>query len=124
MGLISPLDQVFCAPWKHNQRAMGLTKTRHDWADDEDLDETTIELPPPQKVQNKDGTTTIIEYRFNENGQKVKTTRRIRFITHREVVNSPCRRAEILGQVRPERQRPSWTGSRYHIGRREYHLQA
>ena len=60
---------------------------RHDWADDEDLDETTVELPPIQKVQNKDGTTTIIEYRFNEDGLKVKTTRRIRFITHKEVVN-------------------------------------
>lgn len=60
---------------------------RHDWADDEDLEETTNDLPPPQKISNKDGSTTIIEYRFNENGQKVKTTRRIRYITHREVVN-------------------------------------
>jgi len=60
---------------------------RHDWADDEDLDETTQDLPPPQKITNKDGSTTIIEYRYNDNGQKVKTTRRIRYITHREVVN-------------------------------------
>ncbi|KAK3944939.1 eukaryotic translation initiation factor 3 subunit-like protein [Diplogelasinospora grovesii] len=64
---------------------------KHDWADDEDLDETTTtttqDLPPPQKIQNKDGSTTIIEYRINDNGQKVKTTRRIRLITHREVVN-------------------------------------
>ncbi|KAH8880620.1 eukaryotic translation initiation factor 3 subunit-like protein [Thozetella sp. PMI_491] len=62
-------------------------QAKHDWADDEDLDETTVDLPPLQKVQNKDGTTTIIEYRFDDNGQKVKTTRRIRYITHREVVN-------------------------------------
>ncbi|KAK4215658.1 eukaryotic translation initiation factor 3 subunit G-domain-containing protein [Rhypophila decipiens] len=60
---------------------------QHDWADDEDLDETTVELPPPQRIANKDGSTTIIEYRFNDQGQKVKTTRRIRLITHREVVN-------------------------------------
>ena len=60
---------------------------RHDWADDEELEETTADLPPPQKISNKDGSTTIIEYRYNDNGQKVKTTRRIRFITHREVVN-------------------------------------
>ncbi|KAM7186876.1 eukaryotic translation initiation factor 3 subunit G [Rhypophila sp. PSN 637] len=60
---------------------------RHDWADDEDLDETTVELPPPQRIANKDGSTTIIEYRINDQGQKVKTTRRIRLITHREVVN-------------------------------------
>ncbi|KAK3318589.1 eukaryotic translation initiation factor 3 subunit-like protein [Apodospora peruviana] len=65
-------------------------QAKHDWADDEDLDETTqttADLPPPQKINNKDGSTTIIEYRLNDNGQKVKTTRRIRFITHREVVN-------------------------------------
>ncbi|KAK3390449.1 eukaryotic translation initiation factor 3 subunit-like protein [Podospora didyma] len=65
-------------------------QAKHDWADDEDLDETTtatIDLPPPQKITNKDGSTTIIEYRYNDNGQKVKTTRRIRFITHREVVS-------------------------------------
>ncbi|KAK4193791.1 eukaryotic translation initiation factor 3 subunit G-domain-containing protein [Podospora australis] len=62
-------------------------QAKHDWADDDDLDEITTELPPPQKIQNKDGSTTIIEYRLNDNGQKVKTTRRIRYITHREVVN-------------------------------------
>ncbi|KAK4462772.1 eukaryotic translation initiation factor 3 subunit-like protein [Cladorrhinum samala] len=62
-------------------------QTKHDWADDDDLDEISTDLPPPQKIQNKDGTTTIIEYRFNDEGQKVKTTRRIRYITHREVVN-------------------------------------
>jgi translation initiation factor 3 subunit G len=59
-----------------------------DWADDDDLDETTqAELPPPQTIQNKDGTKTTITYRYNEDGQKVKTTRRIRLVTHREVVN-------------------------------------
>jgi translation initiation factor 3 subunit G len=46
-----------------------------------------VELPPPQTIQNKDGTKTTITYRLNENGQKVKTTRRIRLVTHREVVN-------------------------------------
>ena len=47
----------------------------------------TEDLPPPQKITNKDGSTTIIEYHYNDKDQKVKTTRRIRFITHREVVN-------------------------------------
>jgi translation initiation factor 3 subunit G len=51
------------------------------------LDETVQELPPTQKITNKDGSTTVIEYRYNDNGQKVKTTRRIRLITHKEVVN-------------------------------------
>lgn len=62
-------------------------KAKHDWADDEDVDEVTADLPPPQTISNKDGTKTIISYRYNEMGNKVKTTRRIRFTTHREVVN-------------------------------------
>ncbi|KAB5576526.1 eukaryotic translation initiation factor 3 subunit G-domain-containing protein [Coniochaeta sp. 2T2.1] len=66
---------------------MAGVEKKHDWADDEDLDETVQELPPPQKITNKDGSTTVIEYRYNDNGQKVKTTRRIRLITHKEVVN-------------------------------------
>lgn len=68
------------------RKALSLTARRHDWADDEELDETS-DLPPPQKISNKDGTITIIEYRYNDNGQKVKTTRRVRYITQREVVN-------------------------------------
>lgn len=44
-------------------------------------------LPSDETIQNRDGTKTIISYRLNENGQTVKTTRRIRLITHREVVN-------------------------------------
>ncbi|EAQ87981.1 hypothetical protein CHGG_04600 [Chaetomium globosum CBS 148.51] len=69
------------------------TQTKHDWADDEDLEETTTttapttDLPPPQKIQNKDGTWTIIEYRINDLGQKVKATRRVRYVVRREVVN-------------------------------------
>ncbi|CCC11079.1 hypothetical protein SMACR_03786 [Sordaria macrospora] len=66
---------------------MATLQQKHDWADDDELEETSTELPPPQKITNKDGSTTIIEYRLNDNGQKVKTTRRIRYITHREVVN-------------------------------------
>ncbi|KAJ8114874.1 hypothetical protein ONZ43_g4799 [Nemania bipapillata] len=65
---------------------MASTKPR-DWADDDEADEVSVELPPPQTIQNKDGTKTTITYRLNENGQKVKTTRRIRLVTHREVVN-------------------------------------
>ena len=45
------------------------------------------ELPPSTTTTNKDGTKTVITYRFNDDGKKVKTTRRIRFTTHKEVVN-------------------------------------
>lgn len=63
------------------------TMKRHDWADDDDIEETSTDLPPPQTISNKDGTKTIITFRYNENNQKVKTTRRIRYITHKETVN-------------------------------------
>ena len=62
-------------------------KPTRDWADDDDVDEPTVELPPPQTIANKDGTKTIISYRYNDQGQKVKTTRRISLTTIREVVN-------------------------------------
>ena len=45
------------------------------------------DLPPPQTISNKDGTKTIITFRYNENNQKVKTIRRIRYVTHTETVN-------------------------------------
>ncbi|KAI5918587.1 eukaryotic translation initiation factor 3 subunit-like protein [Camillea tinctor] len=64
-----------------------MASKNRDWADDDEGDEVTVELPPPQTIQNKDGTKTTITYRYNEEGQKVKTTRRIRLVTHREVVN-------------------------------------
>ncbi|KAJ6784296.1 hypothetical protein PWT90_10042 [Aphanocladium album] len=63
------------------------TKAKHDWADDDDIEETSTELPAPQTIANKDGTKTTITYRINDEGQKVKTTRRIRYITHTEKVN-------------------------------------
>ncbi|CAM1511485.1 Fc.00g089980.m01.CDS01 [Cosmosporella sp. VM-42] len=43
--------------------------------------------PPPQTISNKDGTKTIITFRYNDDNQKVKTTRRIRYTTHKETVN-------------------------------------
>ncbi|EFY98318.1 eIF3g subunit of the eIF3 complex [Metarhizium robertsii] len=61
-------------------------KAKHDWADDDDVEETT-DLPPPQTISNKDGTKTIITFRYNDQGQKVKTTRRVRYVTHKETVN-------------------------------------
>lgn len=73
---------------RRRARTVKMSNTARDWADDDDLDETTTaELPPPQTIQNKDGTKTTITYRYNEEGQKVKTTRRIRLVTHREIVN-------------------------------------
>jgi translation initiation factor 3 subunit G len=61
--------------------------SRPDWADDEELDDNALELPPQQITTNKDGTKTIITWRFNEDGKKVKTTRRIRTTVVKEVVN-------------------------------------
>jgi len=68
---------------------MSKVASRPDWADDEELDDTTVEqsLPADTITTNKDGTKTVITWRLNEDGKKVKTTRRIRFTTHKEVVN-------------------------------------
>ncbi|KAG6006295.1 Eukaryotic translation initiation factor 3 subunit G [Claviceps maximensis] len=62
-------------------------KPKHDWADDDDNEEPSTDLPPPQTISNKDGTKTIISFRYNDQGQKVKTTRRVRYVTHKETVN-------------------------------------
>ncbi|KZZ90471.1 Translation initiation factor 3, RNA-binding subunit [Moelleriella libera RCEF 2490] len=62
-------------------------KPKHDWADDDDVEEQSSDLPPPQTISNKDGTKTIITFRYNDQGQKVKTTRRVRYVTHKETVN-------------------------------------
>jgi translation initiation factor 3 subunit G len=60
-----------------------------DWADDFEGDDpvNSNELPPQTVTTNKDGTKTFITWRFNDEGKKVKTTRRIRYSTHKEVVN-------------------------------------
>ena len=60
---------------------------QQDWADDEDLDDQVDALPAQTTTTNKDGTKTIVTWRFNDEGKKVKTTRRIRFTTHKEIVN-------------------------------------
>ncbi|KAK6701181.1 translation initiation factor eIF3 subunit g [Fusarium graminearum] len=57
---------------------------KHDWADDDDVEETSTDLPEPQTIANKDGTKTIITFRYDDDGRKVKTVRRVRFITHTE----------------------------------------
>ncbi|KAJ2504374.1 translation initiation factor eIF3 subunit g, partial [Coemansia sp. RSA 2049] len=53
--------------------------TTTSWADD--VDESQQESPSslePQVINNEDGTKTVIEYRTNGDGKKVKLTRRIR----------------------------------------------
>jgi len=67
-----------------------MSKTANqDWADDFEGDEAvaTNELPPQTVTTNKDGTKTFVTWRINEDGKKVKTTRRIRYSTIKEVVN-------------------------------------
>ncbi|RKF71326.1 Eukaryotic translation initiation factor 3 subunit G [Golovinomyces cichoracearum] len=68
---------------------MSNLATRADWADDEDLadDRADEQLPPTTTTTNKDGSQTIVSYRLNEDGKKVRSMRRIRFTTHKEIVN-------------------------------------
>jgi translation initiation factor 3 subunit G len=59
-----------------------------DWAEDDgDDDETGLSLPPPQSTKNKDGTETVVSYRLDDQGRKVKTTRRIKKVTVKHAVN-------------------------------------
>lgn len=67
-------------------RSNNYISNRPDWADDEELEDSN-ELPAPQTTTNKDGTKTIITWRFNDDGKKVKTTRRIRYTKVKEIVN-------------------------------------
>jgi translation initiation factor 3 subunit G len=60
--------------------------SRADWADDEEFDDPSA-LPAQQITTNKDGTKTIVSYRFNDDGKKVKVTRRIRTTVVKEHVN-------------------------------------
>ncbi|GAM40212.1 hypothetical protein TCE0_038f12380 [Talaromyces pinophilus] len=65
---------------------MSKLENRADWADDEEFDDPSA-LPPQQITTNKDGTKTIVSYRFNDDGKKVKVTRRIRTTIVKEHVN-------------------------------------
>ncbi|MCJ1297488.1 translation initiation factor eIF3 subunit g [Hypocenomyce scalaris] len=65
---------------------MSKLANRPDWADDEEFDDSST-LPAQQVSTNKDGTKTIISYRFNDAGKKVKTTRRVRTTVVKETVN-------------------------------------
>jgi translation initiation factor 3 subunit G len=61
-------------------------RSRTDWAEDED-DDSSLALPAPQVTKNKDGTETVVSWRINEQGQKVKITRKIRKTVREHVVN-------------------------------------
>ena len=60
--------------------------SRADWADDEEFDDPSA-LPAQQVTTNKDGTKTVVSYRFNDDNKKVKVTRRIKTNVVREHVN-------------------------------------
>ncbi|KAI9720230.1 MAG: translation initiation factor eIF3 subunit g [Candelaria pacifica] len=66
---------------------MSKDLSRRDWADEEEFDDPTV-LPPQQITSNKDGTKTIVSFRFNDDGKKVKTTRKIKTTIIKERVNS------------------------------------
>ncbi|KAJ6099855.1 hypothetical protein N7467_001390 [Penicillium canescens] len=65
---------------------MSKLGNRADWADDEEFDDPSA-LPAQQVIANKDGTKTVISYRFNDDNKKVKVTRRIKTTVVREHVN-------------------------------------
>ena len=64
-------------------------RSRPDWADDvsesDQIDSSA--LPPPVTTVNKDGTKTTVSYRLDDQGRKIKVTRRTRTTVHKERVN-------------------------------------
>jgi translation initiation factor 3 subunit G len=67
-----------------NRRANSNSR-RTDWAEEED---DTVDIPAPEHFKNKDGTETIITYRIDDQGRKVKRTQRIRKTVVKQVVNT------------------------------------
>ncbi|RVX68652.1 Eukaryotic translation initiation factor 3 subunit G [Exophiala mesophila] len=69
---------------------MSKVASRPDWADDvsdsEQINDPSA-LPAPVTTVNKDGTKTTVSYRIDDQGRKVKTTRRTRTTVHKEKVN-------------------------------------
>jgi len=62
------------------------------WADDDGVEER-VALPAPSEVSNPDGTITTTEWRYNEDGKKVKITRKIKRSTQvREVSHAVAER--------------------------------
>jgi translation initiation factor 3 subunit G len=84
--LTTCLNQQSKSPKKLYCNSSNIANSRADWADDEEFDDPSV-LPPQQVTTNKDGTKTVISYRFNDDGKKVKTTRRIRTTIIKEHVN-------------------------------------
>ena len=73
-------------PRSYTSSQLTQPPSRPDWADDEEFDDAST-LPPQTISTNKDGTKTVVSYRFNDDGKKVKTTRRIRTTVIKETVN-------------------------------------
>lgn len=65
---------------------MSKVEKKTDWAEDGE-DEDVAALPAQTITKNKDGTETIVSYRIDESGKKIKTTRRIRKTVIKQVVN-------------------------------------
>lgn len=74
----------------HTSRTSILTissqYSRPDWADDFEPDDPTA-LPTPVTTDNKDGTKTVVFFRINEDGARVRVTRKTKTTIHRERVN-------------------------------------
>ncbi|KIX02371.1 eukaryotic translation initiation factor 3 subunit G [Rhinocladiella mackenziei CBS 650.93] len=64
--------------------------SRPDWADDVSDSEQISDpsaIPAPVTTVNKDGTKTTVSYRIDDQGRKVKVTRKTRTTVHKERVN-------------------------------------
>lgn len=79
--------------------------SRTDWAEEED--ENDLALPQQTVTKNKDGTETIVSYRINEDGKKVKTTRRIKKTVIKQVVNPRVAERKAWAKFGQEKGKPA-----------------
>jgi len=73
----------------------------------EEEDDDALTLPAPQVTKNKDGTETIVSYKINDNGQKVKVTRRIRKTVIKTVVNPRVAERKTWAKFGEEKGKPT-----------------
>ena len=78
---------------------------RPDWADDFETDDPTT-LPPPVTTTAKDGTKTTIFYRLNDDGARVRVTRKTRTTVKTERVNPAVAERRTWSKFGAEKSKP------------------
>lgn len=80
------------------------SKTKTNWADDV---EEADALPPTTRTTGPDGIETIVEWKLNEEGKKVKVTRRIKRTKQQHTVSQPVAERKAWPKFGAEKGQPT-----------------